>query len=43
MKAFLLAMVAMVVISVAANQILMQSGFSASEAAANDSSVRLSD
>lgn len=43
MKAFLLAMVAMVVISVAANQVLMQSGFSASDVASDPASVRLSD
>ena len=43
MKAFLLSIVALVVISVGANQILMRSGFSSAEAGTSTANVRLSD
>lgn len=43
MKAFLTALVALVVITVGANQVLMYSGFSAEAAAASPGNVRLSD
>lgn len=43
MKSFLLALVALVVISVGANQILQKIGFSSSNAGTSSGNVRLSD
>ncbi|MDG1862634.1 MAG: hypothetical protein P8J02_05365 [Yoonia sp.] len=43
MKSFLLAILALVVISVGANQILMNSGFSSADAGTSHENVRLSD
>jgi hypothetical protein len=43
MKSFLFALVALVVISVGANQILQQIGFSSSNAGTSSENVRLSD
>lgn len=43
MKAFLLALVALVVITVGANQVLMQSDFSSSAVRTSSENVRLSD
>ncbi|WP_272003045.1 hypothetical protein [Roseovarius sp. ZX-A-9] len=43
MKAFLAALVALVVITVGANQILMRSGFSAEAVATSPDNVRLYD
>lgn len=43
MKPFLLALVALVVISVGANQILQQIGFSSSSAGTSSGNVRLSE
>jgi hypothetical protein len=43
MKAFLLALVAMCLISVAANQILMRSDFSSAASGTSSTNVRLSD
>lgn len=42
MKAFLVAIVALVVISVGANQLLMRSGFSAADMGTSHPNVRLS-
>tara|TARA_R110002072_G_scaffold10544_3_gene49020 strand:+ start:2360 stop:2500 length:141 start_codon:yes stop_codon:yes gene_type:complete len=41
MKAFLLALVALVVISVGANQILLRSGFSSAVAGSSEDNVRI--
>lgn len=41
MKAFLLALVALVVISVGANQILLRSGFSSAVAGISEGNVRI--
>lgn len=41
MKAFLLALVALVAITVGANQVLLQAGFSAEQSAVSDGNVRL--
>lgn len=43
MKAFALALVALVIITVGSNQILMRSGFSSSAAGTSADNVRLSD
>ncbi|SDX12582.1 hypothetical protein [Litoreibacter albidus] len=43
MKAFLCAMIALVVIAFGANQILLNSGFSAQDTTASPSNVRLHD
>ena len=43
MKPFILALLGLVVISVGANQILINSGFSSADASISDKSVRLSD
>ena len=43
MKAFLLAVVALVVISVAANQFLIRAGFSAADQTTSSDNVRLDD
>ena len=43
MKSFILAILALVVISVGANQILMNSGFSSADAGTSHANVRLSD
>lgn len=43
MKPFVVALLALVVISVGANQLLMNSGFSSSDASTSHENVRLSD
>jgi hypothetical protein len=43
MKAFVLSIIALVLITVGANQILMQSGFSSAVAGSSSDNVRLSD
>ncbi len=41
MKAFLLALVALVVISLGANQVLLRSGFSSADAGTSEGNVRI--
>lgn len=43
MKAFLISIVALVVVTIGANQILMQIGFSSAEMGTSSENVRLSD